>query len=197
MKTHLFLLLLSFSVLFSCSNNKSEQKAETPVALQDKSSDFISKRYDGDLVETIYAELAEKTPELGALEKKINSLNEKKSDSIKYFTDYNNKNQSYYQAASAKIKLVKDSVLRAKINLMIEQSLSRYNKSIALDRELFNQIEKKSIALNDMHLALKVTRSLKVIENFQRSNKPSKKPINGIIKELDSTIKLVDTLAKK
>lgn len=197
MKTHLFLLLLSFSVLFSCSNNKPEQKAETPVVLQDKSSDFISKRYDGDLVETIYAELAEKTPELGALEKKINLLNEKKSDSIKYFTDYNNKNQSYYQAASAKIKLVKDSALRAKINLMIEQSLSRYNKSIALDRELLNQIEKKSIALNDMHLALKVTRSLKVIENFQRSNKPSKKPINGIIKELDSTIKLVDTLAKK
>lgn len=197
MKTHLFLLLLSFSVLCSCSNNKPEQKAETPVALKNNSSDFISKRYDGDLVETIYAELAEKTPELGALEKKINSLNEKKSDSIKYFTDYDTKNQSYYQAASAKIKLVKDSVLRAKINLMIEQSLSRYNKSIALERELLNQIEKKSIALNDMHLALKVTRSLKVIENFQRSNKPSKKPINGIIKELDSTIKLVDTLAKK
>lgn len=197
MKTHLFLLLLSFSVLFSCCNNQPEQKAETPVALQDKSSDFISKRYDGDLVETIYAELAEKTPELGSLEKKINLLNEKKSDSVKYFTDYDNKNQSYYQAAAAKIKLVKDSVLRAKINLMIEQSLSRYNKSIALERELLNKIEKKSIALNDMHLALKVTRSLKVIENFQRRNKPSKKPIKGIINELDSTIKLVDTLTKK
>ena len=93
MKTYLFVLLLSSSLLISCSNNKRQQKTETPAALENKSSDFISKRYDGDLVETIYAELAEKTPELGALEKKISSLKENKSDSIKHFTDYNDKNQ--------------------------------------------------------------------------------------------------------
>jgi len=197
MKTILTLLFLSLFLVSSCSDNESSQDSNTPSSLQTKSSDVIYKRSYEDLVESMYKELAEKTPELSDLEKKIISLKEGEEDSTKTFIIYNEKNQSYYNTASLKVKQVKDSVLRAKINSLIEKSLSKYNGNVVVHRNLLNTIDKKNASLNDLHLLLKITRTLPIIEKYQSSNKPSNKPINGFLNELNNTIKIADTLSKK
>ena len=99
MKTLIIISTLFFFSIASCDNRKTQdrQKDDTPKELEDKSlsSDIISKRSNGDLVEELYSDLVDKTPELKQLENKIDGLSRSEPDSTKSFDNYNSKNQSY------------------------------------------------------------------------------------------------------
>jgi bacterioferritin (cytochrome b1) len=182
-------------IIFSCSEPASNSAA--PDALQPKSVDFLYKRVGDDLVEVLYAELAKNTPALRDLEEKINAIGESRSDSLKSFLDYDSKNESYYKSAAYLTEKVKDSVLKEKISLLINRSEVAYKGSTSAQKGLINQIDSKKMTINDLHILLKISKTLPIIEKYQLQSKPSNRPIKGYIIEMDKVIKLVDTPSRR
>lgn len=92
-----------YLLFFSCkqTGNNFQASPGTPESLQDESKSEISLtkgRANEDLVESLYAELLEKTPELNELEKTIENLQEQKQDSLYTFEKFDKKNKSYYNS---------------------------------------------------------------------------------------------------
>jgi hypothetical protein len=120
-----------FLTITSCTDSQSHdnEQQETPKALEDKSSSYeiVSKRGDGDLVESLYNELAEKTTALKELENKIDNLSRSEGDSTEVFAKFNTKNNSYYNATDRHIEQIKDTLLRDSMKKLIAGSLAKYN----------------------------------------------------------------------
>lgn len=116
MKTRILIPAFILLAFVSCNNSrkeeKHEQKAETPKVLKEESSyEMASKRGSDEVMESLYKELADKTPALKELEDKFDILSASKSDSTALYDKYNGKNQSYYSSADSHIKQINDSVL--------------------------------------------------------------------------------------
>lgn len=201
MKSSIIISTFIFLTLASCHNSRTQdnQKQETPKALEDKSSSYeiLSKRGSGDLVESLYNELADKTPELKKLEIQIENLSTSQRDSTDVFDKYDGKNNLYYSSANNHIEQIKDSVLKDKMKNLINNSRAKYNSSISRHNDILKSIETKNFTLGDLHLILKITRTLPLIDKFQKENLPTSKSLEGFSKKLDETIKYADTLTKK
>ena len=187
--------------LYSCNNSRRQDKQqnETPKALEDKGSSYeiISKRGYDDLLESLYKELANKTPELKELEKQIENLTESKSDSTELFSKYDGKSQNYYQSANSNVGQIKDTILKERMTQLIYNSLTSYNSLVSKHNDILRSIRIKDVSLNDLHLILKITRTLPLIDKYQKENRPSTKSLEGYSTQLDKTIKYADTLTKK
>jgi len=131
------------------------------------------------------------------LETQIENLAESKSDSAASFNHYNNKNNSYYQAAGNHLAQVKDTVLKQKIKQLIESSASRYNRSVTKHNGLLQSIDMKYATLTDLHIILKITRTLPLIEKYQEDAFPSTASLERYWRQLDKAVKYADTLSKK
>lgn len=201
MTTKIFISTIFVLTLVSCNNTRTQDKPkqETPIALEDKTSSFglVSKRGYDDLVESLYSELVSKNIDLKKLEDKIDELNKSKNDTTNLFDQYNEKNQSYFNAANEHVAEIKDSLLRDKMRTLISKNLTKYNSSIVRHNDLLKIIEAKNLRIEDLHNILKIVKTLPLIEKYQHDNLPSIKPFEGYIKRQDETIKLADTLIKK
>ena len=192
-------VLLTFA---SCDNARikenQDQNQETPKALQEeKSYEIVSKREYGDIIESLYKELADKTPELKDLETKLNALSASKSDSTEQYDKYNGKNQSYYYSADNHLKQINDSTLRKKMQALISSSLTKYNSKVYRHTELLKSIDKKTMTLDDLHEILIITTTLPLIEKYQNDNLPTTKSINGYLKQLDKAVQIENSLLEK
>lgn len=196
---HVLLILLSFFILLSCNQKKQQQAPapETPKALQENGSaefSLLSKRgYREDLVENLYAELVSTNPDLKAIEKQISYLDEARTDSIEPFNNFNQKNEEYYKDAQQRLLLLTDSALKNKISLLISNSQSKYNTQIAGHNNLLSLLNSKNIKLRDMHVILKIVKTLPLIEKYQHDNIADKKPIEETINEFDKTLNKIDS----
>jgi hypothetical protein len=172
---------------------------EVPKALKnDKDSyEIISKRGKEDLVESLYGELAEKSPELNALERNIRNLQSSRFDSSKPYNNFNEQIQSYYGSAKNHLERISDSTLKEKIRQMLAGSLEKYHSTAAKHENLLKSIESKNLTLNDLHTLLKIVRTLPIMEKYQKENLPQTAPLEGFEKRLDETIKSADSLVKK
>lgn len=199
MKTNRFIIFFIVLTLFSCSSKQPSENNDVPKALKNESLSInvLSKRHYDDLLEKLYEELAKNTPELNELELKIKALKESEVDSTEKFIDYDGKNQRYYGSAKGKVTEIRDSVLRERIRLMIENSASKYDKSIVKQTALLKQIGVKKMSLNDLHITLKIMKTLPLIEQYQATSKPSNHSLNGYFKEINKTIILADKLVEK
>jgi hypothetical protein len=203
------LLYLSFFItifLFSCNINKpavpENKQAESPKALQEDNSisggSLLSKRsYRDDLVEDLYNELLEKNSALSELEHGMDKLKEDKKDSAESFNAFNLKNNSYYNSADTHIGAITDSVLKQRIKLLVDNSLSKYKSAITGHNNLIAAISSKDITLNDLHIILKLTQTLSMIEKYQVNRLPPTKPLENTSKNYDKIITQTDSLSKK
>ena len=193
------LILLTF---VSCNNSqhkeKQEQKPETPAALQvDRSSGIISKVGYNDILDSLYKELAYKTPELKELENKMKSISGSKNDSTGLYDRYSRKNQSFYSSAYSHVNQINDSVLRKRLRLLISSSLKRYNSKISRHSEILKSIDKKTMTLDDLHEVLMITTTLPIIENYQNDNLPTTKSIDGYSGQLNNMLQFENILLEK
>ncbi len=191
----------SFLALLSCTSPKPKElpQVEIPRPLkQDASYDLlVSKRSYDNMVERLYKDEVEKTPELSALEARIEALSKNKHDSTNAYRDYETNNQLYYSSGNMEISKIQDSVLKNRMKELIAASLKKYTTRIAPQKQLLLSIDQKTTSLNDLHTVLKLTRTLAIMEKYQDSNFPNAKPLENYSKELDATIKETDRLSKK
>ncbi len=202
MKRSVFITLVAICFLFfacSDSNTQTQEKAAIPKALQEKSQleNYSARSGYGDLIESLYSDVVEKSPELKNLETEISNLRENKDDSLKLFNDFNSKSKSYYSSATHYMRQVSDSVLRKEIASLIQKSSANYDASVLPFTNLLKAIDTKTASLSDLHILLKLKTTLPLIENYQKNNLPSVKPIQGYLNNIDQTVKRADTLVKK
>ena len=192
------ILILIFAC---CNNNRTQEKPtqETPKALQDNTGSYelTSKRGYDNLIESLYSELVNKNIDLKKLEEKIDELNKSKRDSSNSFYEFNEKNQSYFNAANTQISGIKDSLLKDKMKLLIAANLTKYNSTISKHNDLLKMIEAKNLSIADLHTVLKIVKTLPLIDHYQKENLPNIKSLEGYIKQQDEVIQLADTLSKK
>lgn len=201
MTTKIFLSAILVFILASCNNKhvQNRPQQETPKALEDKSSfDIVSKgRHADNLLESLYKELVSKDAELKRLEVKIDDLNSSKQDSMELFEKFDSKIQSYFGSLDRNVSEIEDSLLRDKIKLLIAGSLAKYNSRITKHNELLKTLAINEIKMADLHTALKIVKTLPVIEKYQQDNLPTTRQLDGFIRQQNQAINLADTLIKK
>ncbi len=209
MKPYLLFAMFIAIVFASCKQTAARQqndqakkeppKIETPKSLKQEATDvsLTSSARGSDLVESIYEELVDKRPELKAIENEIESIGESKGDSVNAFNLYNNKNTSYYNATSSYIDQIKDSALKNRMQQLINNSQSDYTNSIAQHTSLLNMIATKEVALNDIHTALKLMTTMQAVQNYQKTDLPSTKPLTALAKQYDKLTQQAEKLAKQ
>jgi hypothetical protein len=196
----LYALLLVIFFMPSCKNERRNNNSEnnTPVALSnEKEKSFVYKRGPGDLIESLYSELVEQTPDLKKLENQINLLSASKNDSTEQFSNFDSKNEQYYESADRHLSSIKDSILKHAIKTQIENSTLAYTKKIDHHSNLMGTLEKRELTLNDLHIILKLNRTLPLIEEYQNKNLPGTASLEGIIKNYEKTIKQTNASIKQ
>jgi hypothetical protein len=201
MTIRIFLAAAIFTGLTSCTK-KSKQanpKQQTPAALnQERSYGFISKRSSAvNLVDQLYDELVEQDSTLKRLEDYIDHLQNSQADSAKGINNFKGKMGNYYSNAALEVKSIQDSVLREKIKILLTRNIERYNSRVEKNNDLLKTINNKDVSISDLHTALKITRTLPVVEKYQKQTLPATKPLDGYIKQQDKTLGLLDTLLEK
>jgi hypothetical protein len=196
----LLFVSMVLTIILSCNNNRPRPQQETPKALDEKSksNSLVTKRgYDEDILESLYSELVDKTPELKKLEEDIDLIYDSKSDSLETFTSFDSKNDRYYNSAGSHAQGIKDSLLREKMKNLIQASLTNYNALTAPHNNLLTSIESKQTTLGDLHTALKIVRTLPVIAKYQKNSLPDSKRLEGYSQKISNTISEAETLLNK
>jgi hypothetical protein len=200
----LFYLFFISVIFFSCNSAPSPEKKqeETPKALQTDNSNsetsFLSKKRGySDLVDELYKELLEKNASLNSLEHGIEKIKDDSKDSAEMFNAFDARNSSYYDAAMRHLESIKDSILKERIKLIVTNSLSMYKAKTTAHNNLLALIDVKDIKLDDLHILLKLTQTLGMIERYQTASLPSTKPLENIGKAYDKIIATTDSLDKK
>ena len=194
-----FLPLLLAFLFVACSNDKptDKPKVETPKALQEKSSFYgISKRVPDNLVASLYAELLTKDISLQELEKQLDALQESKDDSLSAFRSFQEKNLAYFMSANDHLDLIKDSLVKEKTKALIQEKKDKYARLTAKHQQLLDMIQSRELSIQDLHIVLKIVKTLPVMEKYQQDHLPDSKTLEEFIKQQDATIKQIDTLTK-
>ncbi|WP_426327492.1 hypothetical protein [Pedobacter sp. R-06] len=185
---------------FSCQDveRPTKSKDDTPTALaEEESYNIVSKRGREDLIDNLYAEIIAKDLVLKKVDDNIREIEDGKNDSLKKFNSYDEKNQDYFFSANAHVKEIQDSVLRKTLTALIAKNMEAYKVRTLQYKKLARSIDTKTSSLNDLSLALKISRTLPLIEKYQKENLPDNKSILNLSSKIDQTIKLADTLYKK
>jgi hypothetical protein len=196
------LIVLILSVAVSCRNEDAPKDQavvhETPQALKDDAvSEVISSRKYGDLVEQLYQEMVDKTPELASLEKDYSAIPPQSMSLKEEYNKYNNKSENYYSTANAKTSAIADSVLREKVVSILEAHASQYALKNAELRSMMKQIDNQNVSLNDHHQVLKIFTTLAMMEDYQDQNKLDQGPFEKLMQAQQDLLKHTDALTPK
>ena len=177
MKNHLstLLTLAAIILLISCNGRKEQNevpKVQNPEALQDKSELRSLTRKGSDLVDELYAELVEKSPELKELEKELADFEEVPSVTQNLFYRYDVKSNQFYANANGFASDIKDSISKKKILAFIENSSKKYDSKTKELQALVKEITNSENTIKDNHTILKIVLTLGILEKYQNENLP-------------------------
>jgi hypothetical protein len=196
----LFAGFLLAAILFACSQRKPLPAVNpgTPKALQEKESEFsLSKRgYDDDLIDKLYKEELGKSPALKALEDRVNSLQELRGDSLYHFEKFINQNNIYYTTANQYIERLRNEGLKVQLKTLIDSSRNAYAIRTRTHTNLISQLDASELTLNDLHVVLKLVKTLPLIERYQKDELPAVAPIEKVNREYDKTIRQLENAVK-
>lgn len=169
-KTALLTTLLIIVLFSACNSNtdSSSKKAKTdiPEPLDESKGDVLSfKRYDrGNLVDAIYLDLVKRTPELQDLENQLDDFNANKADSLAAYYKYKAKVEDYYSSANQNLENIKDTVLKARLKVLLGAGKNRYIKKADGFESMINNINHEEFVMRDYHETLKLVATLPVME---------------------------------
>ena len=196
MKKYLLSLLAISSILliFSCNGNKRENKnseVQNPEALQDGIKLKSLTKRGRNLIDELYAELVEKTPELKKLETELETFQETPLETQNIFYNYNGKSSQFYGNATVFANQITDSLSKKRILALIKKSNDKYDSQSKEIDELVKVISNSQNSIQDNHNILKIVLTIPLIEKFQIENLPKKEQFletNAKQKELNKKI---------
>lgn len=173
---------ISLLLLVSCRDKETtDKKNAEPKAFEEKTFDIGRSGKDNDLVENLYQELVDKSPELKALENELQEVNAR--DTTDIFYSYDQKSDDYYNSAESHINGIRDSVMKQKIINLIKKSNDKYVVQKAELENLVNTINKKRTDITNYHSALKIILTIPLIEQYQKQHLPNKAPFEKLIEK--------------
>lgn len=179
----------------SCTPKTENNPAQTPEALQDDYSSL--KRSKGDLVDELYQELLKRDSVLKTLAENLNGFRSDSLEAIKPFYNYLDKSENYYAAVNRRAKGIKDSLLMKSMQSLIASHQKAYKSRTAELNSLLDTITHHNAQLNDNHDALKIAKTLPMIEKYQKENQPNKNELKKLIGQQEKMLKqMKDLLAK-
>ena len=202
MKKHLLSLLVITSIfmLVSCNGNENENKsseAQNPEALQDNIKLRSLSKRGGNLIDELYAELVEKTPELKKLETELETFQETQSETQNIFYNYDEKSTQFYKNASGFTNRITDSLSKKRILALIEKSNKKYDSESEEINELVKQISNSQNSIQDNHNILKIVLTIPLIEKYQKENLPKKEVfLKTIAKQKELNKKIIEKTPK-
>ena len=184
------LILFSFALFFSCQKNENnDSNNQEPKALQEKSIDIGRFRKEDDLVDDLYQELVNKSPELKNLEDELNSINP--GDTTAIFNEYDRKSDNYYRSATGHAEGIRDSILKNKILNLIQNSSTKYDGKKSEVENLVTTINKRRTEITNYHTALKIILTFPLIEKYQNDHLPKKTPFEKVIEKENQVLEKV------
>lgn len=189
-----FILLFTSILWFvACKKQAITQEAKptpTPAILDDNQSDLSSyKRGYDDLVEELYQELKKTSPDLQQIEAELEKVGKEKLENSKQCSQFLNKSLNYYTAANQKIGAITDSTLKKKMLATIAGSESNHKKQMQDLTQLLQKMDTNAYSLQDYHTVLKITKTLPLIEAYQKSNLPDNKGTKAVIQHQEELLK--------
>jgi len=176
------LSVIVLSVLISACNHKVDtgegnKIANVPQALTDNKSELLSKRYysSESLVNRLYTDLTNTQPELKSIEDELKLYRQMNEDSLQLFNSFHSKSANYYSDANDILANINDPVLKERLQVLINNSESRYKQKIASHLALKKGIDNDNTSIEGLNQALKLMATLPVLERYQKSNQPGTK----------------------
>jgi hypothetical protein len=200
MKSSIYILiLLSLTVLIYCGSkpDTTTTAQEIPKALQEERLEISYKRSGDNLMEELYKELVDKTPELKKLEDDIDTYKPQLGELKEEFDNYDTKSNQYYSSSEYRITSIADSSLRKRLEIVLTSSKKQYLTNKEELNSLLRLLQENDVALHDHHIALKVMLTLPIIERYQTENLLNKTGFKELIKEQRTLIKATDELTPK
>jgi hypothetical protein len=125
------------------------------------------------LVEKYYQELTDKIPELKNLETELKEIHSRENILVQNFNDYHNDSKTYYSDAIDMSHSISDTLLKNRMIELLAKSTENYNTSTKPILTNITHFKQNNIKISDYYAALKIVRTLSVIEKYQKENLPS------------------------
>jgi hypothetical protein len=197
------LILFLAILIFSCTRvqqQTNDPAKETPKALKendrDVSSFSFSKRMSNDLVDDLYKGLVDENQPLKEIENLIDENSTRKNDLLNTYTDFDNKNKSYYSAANSHAAAISDTILKARVLSMLKASSDKYNGKVSYLEAIIKHIEAKSYSVQDYYATMKIILTLPLIEKYQQTHLPKDSLYKGFYKQQEQIIKKINDITK-
>ncbi|OXA76031.1 hypothetical protein SAMN05444397_101484 [Flavobacterium aquidurense] len=188
--------ILSLILLISCRENETSRRSnEEPKAFEETSIEIGRFRKGGDLVDDLYQELVDKSPELKALENELSEINPR--DTTNLFYTYDQKSDDYYNSVESHISGIRDSVMKQKMINLIKKSQDKYVTQKADIENLVNTINKKRSEITNYHTALKIILTIPLIEQYQKQHLPNKSPFEKVIEKENQLLEKTKNITPK
>jgi hypothetical protein len=191
-------LVVLLVVSFSCEAKKRGPAHGGPVSKATKSEGGISSRTSGDdLVDRLYREVVDSSDDLVRFEKTVANLGVEKHDSSADYDAYNETNEAYYHSAFVHARLIQDSSLKLRVVELVRKSQADYKILTARHQGLLAAIDGQMVAIHDSHELLKILVTLPPIQQYQRDELPSVRPLEDLSRRLRQVQDKLDSLTKK
>lgn len=188
--------IFSLILLASCQEKETNHTSkEEPKAFEEKTIEIGRFRKGGDLVDDLYQELVDKSPELKALENELSELNPRDTTAI--FYNYDQKSDEYYGSAESYINGIRDSVMKQKMINLITKSSDKYISQKADLEDLVGTINKKRSDITNYHTALKIILTIPLIEQYQKQHLPNKSPFEKLIEKENQLLQKTKSITPK
>ena len=179
MKKYLLSLLVISSIfmIVSCNGNQRENRnseVQNPEALQDDIKLKSLTKRGGNLIDELYSELVEKTPELKKLETELEMFKEIPLETQNVFYNYNGKSNQFYGNAEGFANQISDSLSKKRILALIKKSNDKYDSDSKEINELVKEVSNSQNSIQDNHNILKIVLTISLIEKYQKENLPKK-----------------------
>ncbi|WP_343661899.1 hypothetical protein [Chryseobacterium mucoviscidosis] len=159
-------------VLFSCNENRSENKPLVENAVENNQSSFSVKRlnYSEDILNAIYSEQIKNNEELKKLDTKISNLQEDSRKMKDLYREIINNSDDYYTLSINGAKSIRDSVLKKEILNLVNNSSESFDKKKKRIKDLTTQINLNYYKIFSFYTAFKIRKTLPEIEKYQNAH---------------------------
>jgi predicted nucleic acid-binding Zn-ribbon protein len=195
MKKISYIILIFSVIVVSCKPKEENNNLQTPDALQNEYSSL--KRMKGDLTDDLYRGLVEKDSLLRNLEDEIIAFRSGSVETTRAFHDYLDKSDNYYGSVNRKRKEIKDSLLMKKMQMLITAHKKAQEDRTTEINAFLKTVSANDTLLNDHHAALKIVKTLAVMEKYQKEHLPNKNELKKLIEQQENILKQMNDLMSK